>query len=237
MENNNKRLVVIILGPPGAGKGTQGQLVAERLDLYYLETSKIIEKNIMSAQERDVVEVDGVDYSLAAERNSWETGKLVSPPLVSFWVKDEIRKLAEKGEGLLLSGSPRTIEEAERIMPLLSELYGSGNIRTVLVELSEEDSIQRNSHRRICSLMRHPILYNQETKDLAMCPLDGSKLLKREGLDDPETIKKRLREYAERTLPLVGYLEDQDFKINKVNGAPSPSVVLEDILKTMSNDN
>jgi len=55
--------------------------------------------------------------------------------------------------------------------------------------------------------MRHSILFNDETKDLTICPLDGSKLVKREGLDDPKTIKVRLKEYAERTYPIFDYFE------------------------------
>jgi len=236
MENNNhnKKQVVIILGPPGAGKGTQGKLVADELSLYYFETSKILERKVMSAKDNDFVEVNGKKYSLTEERKFWKTGKLLSPPLVSFWVKREIKKLHEQGEGLLLSGSPRTLTEGEQIMPLLKDLYGQEKIKVVLLELSEEDSIWRNSHRRICSLMRHPILYNEETADLTMCPLDGSKLLKREGLDDVETIKRRLKEYKGRTLPLVGFLKERGFGIKIVDGAPSPAVVFEDILKQVA---
>ena len=61
--------------------------------------------------------------------------------------------------------------------------------------------------------MRHSILFNKETENLTICPLDGSKLVKREGLDDPETIKVRLKQYKERTFPMVEYFEKNRFKI------------------------
>ena len=88
-----------------------------------------------------------------------------------------------------MTGSPRTLYEGKRIIPLLKKLYGTKNIKIILIKVSAEESIFRNSHRRICELMRHPILYTKETIKLTRCPLDGSKLIRRKGLDDPETIK------------------------------------------------
>ena len=103
----------------------------------------------------------------------------------------------------------------------------------VLIEISAQETIFRNSHRRICELMRHPVLYNKETIKLTMCPLDGSKLMKRKGLDDPETIKVRLKEYEERTLPLLEYFKNQGVKVKKIKGEQSVADVFRDILKTI----
>ena len=93
------------------------------------------------------------------------------------------------------------------------------------MNLPAEESIFRNSHRRICELMRHPILYTEENKDLTECPLDGSKLLKREGLDDPDTIKVRLEEFKQKTMPLIDYFKQNDFKVNRVDGKGSVAQV------------
>ena len=231
--SKNKKLAIILLGPPGAGKGTQAELLSDKLSLYYLETSKIIEKNIMGVQEDEYVMVDGKKYFLFQEKKLWETGKLCSPPLVAFWLKNKIKELAGEGEGLVFAGSPRTLREGREILPLLKKLYNASNIKIILIELSEEESIWRNSHRRLCSLMRHPILYNEETANLSTCPLDGSKLLKREGLDDPETIKTRLKEYKQRTLPLIDYFKEQGFEVKIIDGSPSPAIVFESILEAL----
>ncbi len=224
------KLVVILMGMPGAGKGTQGTLLAEKFNLYYFETSKIIEKAIKNARKGDFVKVGSQKYYFSHEKKLWEDGVICSPPFVFSLVKKKIKELFKKDENLLLSGSPRTIEESEALMPLLEKLYGKKNIKIVLLQISAEESIFRNSHRRICALMRHPILYTPETKNLKRCPLDGSKLQRRKGLDDPETIKVRLREYQQKTFPLIKYFQKEGFSIKKINGKGSVEQVFKRIL-------
>ena len=214
----DKKLVVILMGPPGAGKGTQGELLAERLNLYYFETSRIIEESFNGVKKNEFIKIGKEKYYFYKEKELWQKGILCSPPFVAYLVEKKIKSLFKEGKNILFSGSPRTVFEAEQIMPLIEKLYGRKNIKVILMEISAKESIFRNSHRRICELMRHPILYSKETKNLKICPIDGSKLLKREGLDDPETIKVRLKEYKNRTLPLIKYLASRKLKIKKVNG-------------------
>lgn len=234
MKKGNKKLVVILMGPPGAGKGTQAELLSERLSLYYLETSKILEEKFKKAKAGEVVKVDGEKYKISKEKKLWATGKLCDPPFVSYLVKEKIKELFNMGENLVLAGSPRTLYEGKEVIPLLKKIYGSKNIKILLIEISPEETIWRNSHRRICELMRHPILYNEETKNLKKCPLDGSKLVKRKGLDDPETIKVRLKEYKKRTLPLINYFKKEGLKVKKIDGSPPPSIVFKNILKSLN---
>jgi len=232
MKKGDKK-VVIVMGSPGAGKGTQAGLLAEKFDLYYLETAKIIEGNVMNARRGDYVKVKGKKYSLSQQKKYWQTGILCSPLLVSYWIQKKIKKLFKEEQGIITAGSPRTLPEAKEVIPLLKRLYGSGNIKVIVLDISAKESIWRNSHRRICELMRHPILYNKETIKLKHCPLDGSKLLRRKGLDDPETIKVRLREYRERTLPLLDYFKKENLKVRRINGSPPPAEVFESILKAL----
>ena len=228
-----KPLVINIFAPPGGGKGTQAELLSERFNLYYFESAKIIEANIMTAEKGVYEIIEGKKYFLAEERRFWKTGILNSPPLVTLWFARKIKELAKEGRGLVMTGSPRTLYEGKRIIPLLQKLYGTKNIKIILIKLSAEESIFRNSRRRICELMRHPILYTKETSKLTRCPLDGSKLLRRKGLDDPETIKVRLKEYKERTLPLVKYYKEQGLTIKEINGEQSVEDVFKDILKAI----
>ena len=79
MGNNKDKEVIILIGPPGSGKGTQAELLADKLGLFYFETSKIIEECVMNAQENEVVEIEGEKYSLAHEKHLWETGVLCTP--------------------------------------------------------------------------------------------------------------------------------------------------------------
>lgn len=230
---NQKKEVVILLGPPGSGKGTQGELLAEKFSLYYLETSKILEESFKKAENGEYVKIEGKKYELSREKKLWETGVLCSPPFVSFLITKKIQELCREGKSLLLSGSPRTLFEGQRVVPLLKKLYGTKNIKIVLLEIKPQETIFRNSHRRICQLMRHPILYSKETQNLKHCPLDGSKLLKRKGLDDPKSIKIRLKEYEARTLPLVELFKKEKLSVRKINGSPAPSLVFENILRKL----
>ena len=229
--------VVILFGPPGAGKGTQSELLAEKIGLYLFETSKILEKKFKKASHLDKnsperwVEFDGQKFDILKEEEIWKSGVLCSPPFVVYLVKKELKKLAEDGESLILSGSPRTIYEAEKIMPFLSDLYGKENIKIAMIEISAEITIFRNTHRKICELMRHSILFNEETEKLNLCPLDGSNLIRRKDIDDPEIIRVRLEQYKERTLPLFEYFKNNGFKVKKVNGEKSVAEVHQNILK------
>jgi adenylate kinase len=225
--------VIILIGPPGSGKGTQASLLAERLNFYYFETSKVLEEEFQIGKEK-YYSIEGKKYFLKKERNLWLSGKLCSPPFVTFLVKKKIKELFKEGKNLVLSGSPRTLYEGERVVPLLEKLYGKENIVVVLLEQPEKVTILRNTKRRICQLMRHPILSTKkEFLKLKYCPLDGSKLIKRGSLDKPETIKVRLKEYKERTFPLIEYFKKRKIKIKKVDAVPPPAIVFENILKAI----
>jgi adenylate kinase len=220
------------MGPPGSGKGTQAELLAERLNLFHLETSKILEEKFKE-NVKGFVFVEGEKYSFQKEKKLWEGGKLCDPPFVAYLIIEKIKELAKTGKNLVLSGSPRTLYEAERVIPVLEKIYGAKNIKVFFLEISPEETIFRNSRRRICQLMRHPILYLKENEKLKRCPLDGSKLIKRGKLDKPETIRVRLKEYKERTFPVIEYLKKRKIKVEKINGSPPPAIVFEEILKKL----
>lgn len=227
--------VIVLFGPPGAGKGTQAELLSSRLGLTHFETSKILEDQFKKAEnfsdEERFVQVGEKKYDMLDEKKLWDEGVLCSPPFVVYLVKKKIKELSDSGESLVLSGSPRTLLEAEQVAPLLKELYKE-DIRAFFIEINPDETIFRNSHRKVCELMRHSILYSEENEKLTTCPLDGSKLIKRE-LDDPETIKIRLEEYKKRTFPVVEHLEKEGIEVKKINGEQSVANVFKDILKEL----
>lgn len=226
--------VIIIFGPPGAGKGTQSELLSEKLGYYHLESSKVLERCFKNESRDKVYTVDGKDYNVGDEIDSWKTGVLTSPPFITGLMMEEFKKLSEDGESFIVSGSPRTLYEAEKEMPMLVELYGKENIHIGMIEISAEVTVFRNTHRKVCELMRHSILFNKETEKLSLCPLDGSTLVKRKDLDTPETIKTRLVQYKERTLPLFEYFSKEGFNIHKVDGEKSVAQVHEQVLKAVT---
>lgn len=230
--------VIILFGPPGAGKDTQAELLSDKLDLYRFETSKILEgkfkevESLSRSSPQRFIEVKGEKFDVLGEKKLWLEGKLCSPPLVTYLIKEKTKKLFEEGENLIFNGSPRTVYEAEELTPLLKELYGKNSIKVFYIKISAEQTIFRNSHRRVCELIRHSILYSKENEKLTLCPLDGSKLVKRE-LDTPETIRVRIKEFQERTLPMIEIFKKEEIPVVEINGEQSVAGVFKDILKNL----
>lgn len=216
-----KKVVVIFIGPPGSGKGTQADLLVDKFGLVHLESSKVIENKFKTGDSNDPV--------IAREKELWESGELNTPELVRAWMLEAIRALHAKGVGIVLSGSPRTLFEAEGEMPVFEELYGKENVLPIHLNLTKEESIKRNSGRRICEAHRHPIPDFPVFKDITTCPKDGSPLVRR-GLDTPETIGVRYEVYLRRTQPILSFLEEHDYKIIEIEGEQEIGKVSDDIL-------
>jgi len=217
MEQENKRWIIVLVGPPGAGKGTQADLLAEDFGLFHLETSKIVEEKLKNA--------DPADSVLAEAKKEYDAGQLVNPAMVASWVVDTIRDLAREGRGIVFSGSFRTRTEAEAEIPLCQELYGKPNIFVFNMEVSEEESVLRNSERRICAANRHPIPRFEKTNK---CPKDGSELMRR-SLDTPETIRKRFNVYIKDTQPVLEYFRSQGHQPFIIKGEQSIPAVHDEI--------
>jgi adenylate kinase len=228
-----KQQVIILFGQPGAGKGTQAEILSGRTGYYHFESSKIIEAAIKDNPAEKTFEIEGQTYKIEDEKKRWETGLLNSPPFVVFLLTEKIRELHKEGKSIIFSGSPRTVYEAEKELPLLKELYTLENIKFLMLEISAETTLFRNSHRRICNLIRHSILFSPETEELTKCPLDGSDLVRRKGLDDPETIKKRLEVFKEQTYPVTDVIEKYGLKMTKINGEQTVADVNRDIVEAI----
>lgn len=216
--------VFILIGPPGSGKGTQAEMLADKFGLFHLESSKIIEEKIKNAEPDDAV--------LQREKKLWKSGILNTPELVLRWIGDKAKEVAGEGRGIVFSGSPRTVYEAEGEIPFLEELYEKENINIFNIGLSEEESIKRNSKRRICKSSRHPIPNFPEFEGITKCPKDGSEIITR-ALDNPETIKVRYQEYTNRTLPIIDFLKKRGYKIMEINGEQPIEGVFNEILQEL----
>lgn len=232
MKASEQLKVVIIMGPPGAGKGTQTMLVAESFRLSRLEMSKLLEERFQNAKPGETVSAHGISYSLAEQQKRWKEGLLVEAPLVSQIFEEKLRELLKQKESIVFDGFPRNVEQMEYVMPLFEETIEKENILLFYLDIDEEESLERNSQRRVCELMRHPVLSDPQTEHLTICPLDGSKLLRRE-LDDPEVIKIRLQEFKNQTLPLLEYFKGKGIEVRNINAERSVSAIFGDISQQM----
>jgi adenylate kinase len=228
MKASKQLKVVIIMGPPGAGKGTQTMLVAESFRLSRLEMSKLLEERFQNAKPGETVSAHGTSYSLAEQQKRWKEGLLVEAPLVSQIFEEKLKELLEQKKSIVFDGFPRSIEQMEYIMPLLEETIEKRNILLFYLDISEGESLKRNSQRRVCELMRHPVLSDPQTEHLTICPLDGSKLLRR-ALDDPEVIKIRLQEFRNQTMPLLEYFKERGIAVRHIKAERSVSAIFDDI--------
>lgn len=194
---------VIFIGAPGSGKGTQADLLSDEYGFFHLESSRIIEEKFAANPD---------DAVIREQQELWRTGKLVSSSLVRQWISERLESLAAKGTSVVLSGSPRTLEEAQYEVPLLERLFGERNLMILHLKLTREVSIRRNSSRRICKASRHPIPNIPAYAGLTKCPRDGSELITRE-LDTPETISVRYDTYLDETAPVLGFFAGKGYSV------------------------
>ena len=137
--------------------------------------------------------------------------------------------IAKEGEGIILSGSPRTLFEVTGLIPVLEKLYGKKRIHIFELRIKEAISVKRNSNRVVCSICRAPLLTAYyPSKNPKHCPICAGPFYKRT-LDNRETMKIRLNEYRERTEPVLGYLKKRRYKVNQVNGELPPFMVFKKI--------
>src|SRR5258708_5666508 len=137
--------IIILMGPIGSGKDTQADILTEKFGLYRFRTSKLLEDRFNNAKPEDS------DYEqLQKEKITWTAGTLNTPAWVFSVVKEKVEEVAATGQGIIFSASPRTLFEAEHLIPFLENLYGKDSIMILSISLSEAESIERNSKRLVC---------------------------------------------------------------------------------------
>lgn len=218
--------VIIFYGPPGSGKGTQANLLASKLDVIHFDTGKVLESVVHDpANQKNPV--------IRRERKLFDTGILMTPSWVLSVVKKEAKRIYEADYGIVFSGSPRTMYEAKGLLPLLIKLYGKKNIYVFVLEAASAVSIKRNSSRLMCKVCGYGLLSSYyPSKNPKHCPVCGGPFYRRT-LDNPATIKVRLVEYAERTMPVLKFMSGKGVKITKLDARPAPYRVFEHISKVL----
>lgn len=208
---------IIMLGAPGAGKGTQAKKIAEKYGIPHISTGDIFRANIKNGTE------------LGKKAKTYmDEGLLVPDELVVDLVVDRVQQEDCKN-GYVLDGFPRTIPQAEALDKALAEL-GEKMDYAINVEVPDENIVSRMSGRRACvgcGATYH--IVHAPTKVENICDTCGGELILRDD-DKPETVLKRLGVYHEQTQPLIQYYTDKDILV-EVDG----TVDLEDVFKAIVN--
>jgi adenylate kinase len=211
-------LNLILLGPPGAGKGTQAARLREDFDLAYIATGDLLREHKAEGTE------------LGREAASYmDAGKLVPDDLVISMI---LNKIEENGDdGFLIDGFPRTVAQADALGQELDR-RGRRLTAALLVEAPDDAVIQRLSGRRVCSKGHNYHVDFDPPKREGVCDQCGRPLTRRED-DEPDKVRTRLEAYHQQTEPLIDYYEDRGL-LRRFDGTRTPGEVHDHIRATLA---
>ena len=207
---------IIMLGAPGAGKGTQAKMIAEKCGIPHISTGDIFRANIKNGTELG-----------AKAKEYMDKGLLVPDELVCDLVVDRIQQ-ADCEKGYILDGFPRTIPQAEALEAALNAIEQKLDY-AIDIDVPDENIINRMSGRRACvgCGATYHVVFNP-TKVEGKCDACGSDTVLRDD-DKPETVQKRLSVYHEQTQPLIDYYKNQGI-LKSVDGTKPMDDVFTDIV-------
>jgi adenylate kinase len=213
-------LNLILLGPPGAGKGTQAERLENDFHLPYIATGNMLRAAV----------AEGTDLGKKAKK-FMDDGDLVPDELIIGMILECVDE-ERCSDGFLLDGFPRNLEQAKSLNEALGNLDRAVTA-ALLIEVPDEAIVRRLSGRRTCKKEGH--VYHVETnppKHEGVCDIDGSKLVQRDD-DRPETVEKRLRVYHDNTEPLVDYYQEQSV-LRRFDGTRNPTEVHDHLRATIA---
>jgi adenylate kinase len=210
----------VLLGPPGAGKGTQAKIIADKLNLVHISSGDIFRENL------------GKQTELGKQAQGYiNRGELVPDGLTINMIRDRLQK-PDCVNGVILDGFPRTPAQAEALRKMLSET-GEDVLGVPYISVPADVLIERLSGRWSCKQNGHVyhLKYNPP-KVAGICDIDGSELYQRED-DKSETVLKRIEVYLSQTTPLIVYYKEQG-KLLEVDGTQDIAKVSDELLKALA---
>jgi adenylate kinase len=212
---------VILLGGPGAGKGTQATRIVADYQLPHISTGEMLREAVAK----------GTEMGREAQKYM-ESGQLVPDEVVIGVVRDRLAE-PDAAEGFLLDGFPRTLTQAEELDAMLAEA-GREITHVVLIDVPAEELVQRIAGRRSCSACGriYNVTFDPPQVD-EVCDRDGGKLTQRAD-DNEETVRNRIAVYEEQTAPLVDYYKDKGVLGSAFGGGKAPDEVYEQVGRILS---
>ncbi|OHO69342.1 adenylate kinase [Staphylococcus sp. HMSC036D05] len=207
---------IILMGLPGAGKGTQASEIVKKFPIPHISTGDMFRKAIKD------------ETDLGKEAKSYmDRGELVPDEVTVGIVKERISENDAK-KGFLLDGFPRTIEQAEALNNIMSEL--DREIDAVInIEVPEEELMNRLTGRRICEKCgtTYHLVFNPPKVE-GICDIDGGKLYQRED-DNPETVSNRLSVNVKQSKPILEYYDEKGI-LKNIDGSKEIDEVTNDVI-------
>jgi adenylate kinase len=210
---------IVLLGPPGAGKGTQAEAISASLGLPHISSGDIFRENLKNKTE--------LGNNAATFINK---GELVPDDITIAMIRERLSQPDCEG-GALMDGFPRTPTQAEAFATMLSGLNGQV-VCVPYISVPEDVLIERLTGRRTCRSVGH--IFHQKynpPKEPGICDFDGSELYQRED-DKAETVKRRIRVYLEQTQPLIDYYRQRSVLV-EVDGTRAIEQVTADLLASI----
>ena len=210
---------IILLGPPGAGKGTQARKLVDERDMIQLSTGDMLREARTSGTEMGKIVADVMD-----------SGKLVTDEIVIGLIREKLE--GDKKGGFIFDGFPRTLAQADALDALLSDM---GEALDTVIELKVDDAalVSRITGRSTCGSCGE--VYHDVTKPIpadGKCSVCGGTEFKRRADDNEESLKTRLMEYYKQTSPLIGYYYAKG-KLQSVDGLAEMADVEKSVAKAL----
>ena len=207
---------IVLLGPPGVGKGTQAKILSEQTRLAHISSGDLFRENLKNQTE------------LGKLAQTYMTkGELVPDDVTIAMIRERLARPDCKN-GAILDGFPRTPAQAEALESMLQEFNGHVDL-VPFITADEDVLVERLGGRWTCRASGH--IFNEKSnppKNDLKCDFDGSELYQRDD-DKPETVKRRIKVYFEQTSPLISYYRDHG-KLVAIDGTQSIDQVTEDLL-------
>jgi adenylate kinase len=193
-------VIIVLLGPPGAGKGTQGDKLAERLGIPKIATGDVLRAAVRDGTKR------GKEAKAYMDR-----GDLVPDSVILGILQDVMTSPATK-KGAILDGAVRTVPQAEGLGVTLAEI-GKKVDKVLLFDVDDDELVRRLSTRTVCEGCQTPYMGRSPGTDCAKC---GGKLVRRKD-DEPEAVRNRLEVYRTQTEPVIDWYGDNKMKVLRIN--------------------